>query len=237
MLDAKRADGMILLNGSLPPTEAGRNRPAPPRYPIVAVSERIPGAVLPTVGIDNVQAARDAVEHLARQGHRRIAHVGGPPGNILTAERRQGYQDGLAAFGLAADDGQVVHGNFTIESGRRAAARLLAADPRPTAIFASNDEMAIGAILAAKAQGLRVPQDLSVVGFDDIEFADAYDPPLTTVRQPRHEMGRAAMSLLVDLLEGRGPTAGEVVLGHELTVRASSAWVPEERDARRARLG
>jgi LacI family repressor for deo operon, udp, cdd, tsx, nupC, and nupG len=225
-LDSRRADGMILLDGRPPSglVERGRATAASP-HPVVVVSERIPGAGLPTVGIDNVRAARDAIDLLASSGHRRIAHIGGPPGNVLTLERRRGYEEGLAAHGLGAGGGLVADGDFSIESGRLAARRLLAADPRPTAIFAGNDEMAVGAIAELKASGLRVPEDVSVVGFDDIEFAAAYDPPITTIRQPRRDMGRAAMSLLADLLEQRRPGGGEVVLGHELVLRASAGPV------------
>lgn len=225
-LDVQRVDGMILLNGSLPFADTKRGRAAVRSHPIVVVSERIPAADLPTVGIDNVRAGREVIELLARLHHRRIAHIGGPLDNILTGERRQGYWDGLAALGLPRNDELVAYGDFTIESGRLAARRLLSARPRPTAIFASNDEMAIGAIVELKSRGLRVPEDISVIGFDDIEFAGAYDPPLTTVRQPRREMGRAAMALLVDLLEKRRPSEREIVLEHKIIVRASSGPAP-----------
>lgn len=123
----------------------------------------------------------------------------------------------------------VAHGGFPIETGRLAARRLLGATPRPTAIFAANDETAIGASIELKAQGLRVPEDVLVVGFDGIEFAGAYDPPRSTVRQPRRDMGRAAMALLVDLLEGRRPAQRDVVLPHEPAARASRGSAPAQR--------
>lgn len=221
-LDARRADAMILLNGALPFRDA-RGRPvAQVPHPVVVISERIPGCKLPTVGIDNVLAAREVVDLLAKAGHRRIGHIGGPPDNILTKQRLQGYQEGLAAAGLSRGKDLIAYGDFKIESGRAAARLLLHVSPRPTAIFASNDEMAVGAIIELKSQELRVPEDISVVGFDDIEFAGSYDPPITTVRQPRLEMGRVAMKLIIDLLENRPLEQTEVVLRHELIVRRSS---------------
>ena len=166
------------------------------------------------------------VELLADVGHRLIAHIGGPPHNILTTERERGYRAALAEHGLPIDDRLVTYGDFTIEFGRLAGHRLLDRADRPTAIFAANDEMAIGAIVAAKGLGLRVPRDVSLVGFDDIEFAAAYDPSLTTVHQPRREMGAAAMALLADLLEGRRPEAPEIALPHEVIVRDSAGPAP-----------
>ncbi|MGH7118659.1 MAG: LacI family DNA-binding transcriptional regulator [Acetobacteraceae bacterium] len=228
-LDARRADGLILLNGRSPSfagfrmTRGAGAHLAAPRYPIVVVSERIPGARLPTVGVDNVAAAKEAVLHLADLGHRRIAHIGGPKGNILTRERRHGYCAALVQRGLPVDPDWVVLGDFSITSGRRSARMLLQRRVPPTAIFCANDEMAMGAIAELKASGLAVPQDVSVVGFDDIEFAEIFDPPITTVRQPRYAMGQIAMSLIGRALRGEVVAAEEVILASELIVRSSSA--------------
>jgi LacI family repressor for deo operon, udp, cdd, tsx, nupC, and nupG len=228
-IEAHRPDGVILLNGYLPFSGSQLSRLS---FPIVAVSERIPGATVPTVGIDNVHAAQDATAFLAALGHRAIAHIAGPKGNILTQERLAGFRRGLAEAGLGGSPELIGSGDFSIASGRRAAAQLLGARRRPTAIFASNDEMAVGAVIEAKRRGLRVPADLSVVGFDDIEFAEAYDPSITTIRQPRREMGREAMRLLIDLIEGRRPDDTELVLPHELIERKSSGPAPEGPDHR-----
>ncbi len=216
-------DGLILLTGSRPtvladqPAAAGR---------LVAVSERIPGAGVPTVSIDNIGAARQATAYLAGLGHRRIGHIGGPPGNILTAQRLKGFHLGLATAGLDAPPDAVRFGDFTFASGERAMAALLAAAPRPTAVFCSNDEMAIGAIKAARAHGLMVPRDLSVVGFDDIEIASAYDPPLTTVRQPRRALGRVGAELLVAALAAPAAPRRGARLAHELVIRDSTGPAP-----------
>lgn len=215
---ARRVDGMILLNGRLPSGGAAG------AVPVVVVSERVPGASVPTVGIDNVAAAGSVVQHLRALGHCRIAHIAGPDGNVLTKDRAQGYHAALDGAALP----HVVHGDFSIESGRRAARALVRGRHEPTAIFAANDEMAMGAIIELKALGASVPADISVVGFDDIEFAAAYDPPITTIHQPRFEMGRVAMSLLGDRLRGVAPSGVEdIVLPVELIVRESTAPAPD----------
>lgn len=227
-LNARRADGLILLNGRTPSFQGFRmkNDAATPvglpRYPIIVVSERIPGSRLPTVGIDNISSAKEAVLHLVDLGHRRIAHIAGPRGNILTNERRRGYRAALAACGLAPDPDLVVFGDFSISSGRHCARALLRNQVPPTAIFCANDEMAMGAIAELKASDRSVPRDISVVGFDDIEFAEIFDPPLTTVRQPRFEMGRLAMSLIGKALRGEHLPDEEVTLKSEFVIRAST---------------
>jgi LacI family repressor for deo operon, udp, cdd, tsx, nupC, and nupG len=219
LVDGQRADGVILLNGFVPfPPE----KLAVADYPTVVVSERIAGLDAPVVGIDNVAAAFDAVSYLARLGHRRVAYISGPADNVLTNERRSGYQKAVEAHDLERFPEAIQPGEFSIRAGRVATARLLAATPRPTAVFAANDEIAIGAIMEAKAQGLRVPDDLSVVGFDDIEMGQICDPPLTTIYQPRREMGRKALETLARLIEAPGKQPGDTLLDHKLVVRDSA---------------
>ena len=187
---------------------------------MVVVSERISqGVDAPVVGIDNVAAAFDAVSYLARLGHRRVAHICGPADNVLTSERRAGYQKAVEAHDLERWPEAIQPGEFSIRAGRAATARLLAASPRPTAVFTANDEIAIGAIMEAKAHGLRVPEDLSVVGFDDIEMGQICDPPLTTIYQPRREMGRKALELLARLVEAPSKRPADTLLDHKLVVR------------------
>jgi LacI family repressor for deo operon, udp, cdd, tsx, nupC, and nupG len=200
-------DGLILLTGRVPPAldlAAYRDQ-------VVAVSETIEGAGLPVIGIDNEAAAAAAMAHLRGLGHARIAHIGGPPGNVLTAQRLRGWRRGLPA-GEAMEP---VFGDFTMASGEAAMQRLLARGPRPSAVFCANDEMAIGAMKAAREAGLLVPGDISIVGFDDISFAAFTDPPLTTIHQPRRAFGRAAVAVL---LAGAAPET----LGFELVVRGSA---------------
>lgn len=219
LMEGQRADGMILLNGFLP-YPPGKRGVAD--YPMVVVSERIPDVDAPIVGIDNVAAAFDAVSYLARLGHVRVAHICGPADNVLTRERREGYERAVETHGLERWPEAIQPGEFSIRAGRVATARLLAESPRPTAIFAANDEIAIGAVLEAKAQGLRVPDDLSVVGFDDIEMGQVCDPPLTTVYQPRREMGRKALETLARLVEAPERRPTDTLLDHKLVVRDSA---------------
>jgi LacI family repressor for deo operon, udp, cdd, tsx, nupC, and nupG len=220
LVDGQRADGIILLNGFVPfPPE----KLVVADYPTVVVSERIAGLDAPLVGIDNVAAAFDAVSYLARLGHRRVAHICGPSDNVLTAERLEGYQKAVEANDLERWPEAVQPGDFSIRAGRAATARLLAASPRPTAVFTANDEIAIGAVMEAKAQGLRVPEELSVVGFDDIEMGQICDPPLTTIYQPRREMGRKALETLARLVEAPEKPVGDTLLDYKLVVRDSTA--------------
>ncbi len=208
-------DGLIVLTGRRSALAGMADR-------IVAVSEQIPGGGVATVSIDHALAAREATAHLIGLGHRRLAHIAGPDGNILTRQRLDGFFGALASAGIPRADAPVAAGDFTFDSGGAAMRALLAVSAPPTAVFCANDEMAIGAINAAKAAGLRVPDDVSVVGFDDIAFAAEYDPPLTTIRQPRRAMGRLAASLLVRVLSGAAPEARMTLLAHELVIRASS---------------
>jgi LacI family repressor for deo operon, udp, cdd, tsx, nupC, and nupG len=151
----------------------------------------------------------------------------GPADNILSRQRVEGFRKGLTHFGCETWADCVQPSGFTIRSGRAAMARALEDAMRPTAVFASNDESAIGAIIEAKSRGLKVPDDVSVVGFDDIEFAQIYDPSLTTIYQPRRDMGRKAMEILGQLLaEPRKPQA-DVLLDYKLVVRSSSAPPPK----------
>lgn len=213
---AGRVDGLILLDGSFPVTAELHSGTA---YPLVAVSERAAG--LAYVGIDNRAAAREAVGFLAKLGHRNIAHLAGPLGNVSAEERVAGFRQAMKSLGIDGDRALVERGDFSIMSGRAAAQRILNRYPRPTALFAANDEMAMGAIHEFKAAGLRIPDDMSIIGFDDLDAAEVFDPPLSSVRQPQREMGRTGMQILVDQLDGK-LTGGDVILGHDLVVRAST---------------
>ncbi len=222
LLAAKRTDGMILMNGRMPAGLILADGAAADA-PIVVACEYLPNLDLPTIQIDNIDAAKRATEHLLRLGHRRIGFVTGPVWNVLSRDRLYGYRDAILEGGLQFDDSLVVTGNFSIQSGIAAMESLLKLTPRPTGIFASNDEMAIGAIRAARDAGLRVPQDVSIVGFDDIRFAAFVDPPLTTIRQPGQEIGRRAMAQLVKILAGERVAERRLILPTELVVRGSTA--------------
>jgi LacI family transcriptional regulator len=189
--------------------------------PLVPLNERIPA-----VSAANTSGATQAMQHLLRLGHRRIAAITGPPAGNASVLRRRGYYAALAEAGITPDRQLELEGDFRIDSGVEATLRLLDLPEPPTAIFAFNDNMAIGALRAARARGVRVPEELSVVGFDDLEEAEIVTPPLTTVRQPLAEMGRIAVSLLTRLLEGQSLEALHVELMTRLVVRESTAPPP-----------
>lgn len=222
MLVRREADGLILLGARLP-TSVARAVAAsePPRMPIVTACEYVVGLQAPNVRIDNVAAAAAATEHLLKLGHRKIATITGPYSNPIVKDRVTGFRQQMRRASVAVTAAYVVRGDFSLESGYHAMQGLLALEEVPTAVFCANDEMAMGAIRAAKESGRRVPQDLSVVGFDDIRFAEYVDPPLTTIRQPQREIGETAMRLILDVFEKRsGPST--VVLPHSLIIRGST---------------
>ena len=156
----------------------------------------------PAVMVDNMGGATQAVQHLIDIGHRFIGCIGGPEGSTTAEDRLTGYRNALAQNGMAFDPRLVRRGTWSPESGHRLAQELLAEDPRPTALLCANDQMAIGAIKAARELGLSIPGDLSVVGFDNVPTGSYFDPPLTTVEVPMYDIGSAAMGMLIDLLSG-----------------------------------
>ena len=186
--------------------------------PLMPLAERIP-----SVSAAHTSGADQAMQHLLELGHRRIAHIAGPRGWVATEDRRRGYHAALAAAGILPDPALTVETTPEIAHGQDAAGHLLNLPDPPTAIFCFNDNNAIGAIQAARARGLRVPEDLSVVGFDDVEGATIVTPKLTTVRQPLAEMGRTGVSLLMRLLAGERFETLHVELATRLVVRESTA--------------
>ena len=191
----------------------------------VIVQGSLPGVDIPSVDVDNVAAARTATEHLVELGHRVIGCITNAPFHYSAArERRDGYRLALKSAGLPVDDALVVEANFDAASGRRAMSRLLGR-PDLTATFIASDVVAFGAMAAIREAGLRVPDDISVVGFDDIPLAAYFDPPLTTVHLPAHDLGRAAGVALLDRINGL-PIEARTVLPTRLVVRSSTAPPP-----------
>jgi LacI family transcriptional regulator len=174
------------------------------------------------IQIDDRKGARLAIEHLAELGHTRIAHITGAVGVPTRQERLAGYRAALRDVGLHYDPSLVITGVASVSESREAAARLLSLRDRPTAIFAYNDRWAIGAYGAIRDAGLRIGPDVSVVGFDDIVMDEWVHPALTTVRQPRREMGRIAVDLLLAVLRGER-ASDRVVVEPNLVVRGSTA--------------
>jgi len=218
---AHQADGVIQLRAYDPFEAPFPNAESPP--PIVNACEVIQGGRHPTISLDNRAAAQAMTEHLIALGHRRIGLIKGPKSSPLTRDRVAGYQDALHRANLPSDPALVCHGDFTLTAGYEGAAAMLALAERPTALFCENDEMAIGALKRLKEQGLRVPDDISLVGFDDIPFAAYCDPPLTTIAQPAERFGETAVDMLIALIEKQPIAERHVVLPFELAVRGSSA--------------
>jgi len=170
-------------------------------FPYVLVDQADPLMRSVTVDCTNWQGAYDATKYLIELGHRRIAFVTGLKAIQSAVDRLEGYKAALRDYDIALDETLVVEGDYVNPSGYQAAERLLQLSPRPTAIFASNDLMALGAMQAILEQGLHIPQDISLIGFDDIPQASMVHPQLTTVRQPLDQMGRIAVRLLLDQIE------------------------------------
>jgi LacI family transcriptional regulator len=217
----RRTDGAVLV------TMNGRDRVGTElrhlAVPMVSIDpDDDAPADVPTIGVTNWSGGRLATEHLISLGHRRIGMIGGPRGLLNGRARQNGYRAALEDAGLPLDPGLLDTGDLLFESGVAATDRLLDRPGPPTAIFAANDLMAFGVYAAAWSRGLRVPEDLSVVGFDDLDAHQA-TPPLTTVRQPLVEMGRLATRTLLGLIRGEPAVAARAELVTDLIVRASTA--------------
>ena len=189
--------------------------------PIVLINNQHPGEFVHSVMIENLPASREATGHLIGLGHRRIGYVGDRFGHHSDAERFAGYRQALHRAAAPFLPELVVHGDGKAEGGAAAMNQLLKLAVRPTAVFCYNDMTALGALRAIYGHGLRVPADISLVGFDDLFFASYTQPPLTTVRQPRREMGRMALESLLKLMAGEEPA--EIRVPAELIVRESTA--------------
>lgn len=219
LLDARRVDGLVISGPRADDAGEGLGADDLP----VIVRGFLPGMRLPSVDVDNVAAARQTVEYLLALGHRRIAFITHAPLAYTAArERLEGYQAALAAAGVPQDPRLIAEGDFDADSGHRAMEDLGGRGARFTAVFAGNDMVAIGVIGALRALGRRVPEDVSVVGFDDIPLAAYFDPPLTTTRLPARELGSTAGHLLIERVAGL-PVAPRTLLPTDLIVRGSAA--------------
>jgi LacI family repressor for deo operon, udp, cdd, tsx, nupC, and nupG len=222
MLRRKEADGLIFLGHRLPPeAEQFAAASAPRCPPIVNGCEFSPQLGVPSVHIDNSKAAHEAMDYLYSLGHRRVGVITGPLVSPLSRDRLRGVMAAAKAGGFQ-DRLVTVNGDFSIGSGVAGAERLLQARTPPTAIFCFNDEMAMGVIETSRRRGVRIPDQVSVIGFDDIRFARHTDPPLTTVAQPMREIGEGCVRLLLEILQGHTIDPVSITLPHELTIRGST---------------
>ncbi|WP_432139027.1 MULTISPECIES: LacI family DNA-binding transcriptional regulator [unclassified Streptomyces] len=221
-LRSRASDGVILVTSALEATLHEQLRVL--GVPLVVVDPTgSPGVDTATVGAANWSGGLAATRHLLALGHRRIGLIAGPPRLLCSRARFDGYRAALEGAGLAVEDSLVVPGDFRPESGFAGCTALLGLSRPPTALFAASDQMALGAIEALRRRGLRVPEDMSVVGFDDLPEVRWSAPPLTTVRQPLADMGKLAARTVLRLARGEQPDSPRVELATELVVRSSTA--------------
>ncbi len=196
------------------------------RVPIVLINNQHTGRYIHSVGVDNILGGRIATSHLISLGHRVIAYIGGPPEHAANAERKAGYRQALLDAKIKYDPSLVLNGSGRADGGDQVA-DLTQHAPNITALVCYNDMTAIGAMHALKRSGKRIPQDISIVGFDDIDFASYVDPPLTTIHQPKDELGRLAMRMLLDLLNSNKVTNATVPV--ELVIRESTTAIQNQK--------
>jgi len=226
LLEESRADGMILTTTQ---TDEAFLEAFAARNPVVLACEYLTGSELPSVSIDNESAARKITKHLIEQGHNRIAHIMGPSHVILSQARMNGYRQALRQHGIPEDELLIQEGDYSLESGYAITRKLLSISRKPTAIFAANDEMAIGAMRAIHEAGLRVPEDIAVAGFDDINIASYVIPSLTTIQQPRYAIGQRSVQMLIRLIRNELLEQPQIVLEDTLVIRESSTPKTVER--------
>ncbi|SEF46836.1 transcriptional regulator, LacI family [Actinacidiphila yanglinensis] len=219
---ARRPTGVILVLSGLDPAQ--RAQLTSRDIPFVVMDPAgDPGEDVPAIGATNWQGGLAATRHLLELGHRRIGVIAGPGGMMCSRARIDGYRAALETAGVDYDPDLVRSGDFHHEAGYAVGLELLRPADRPTAVFTGNDLQALGLYEAARELGLRIPEDVSVVGFDDLPLARWISPPLTTVRQPLNEMAEAAARLVLDLSRGKQPSTLRVDLATRLVERASSA--------------
>jgi LacI family transcriptional regulator len=218
-----RVDGMIIMSSDL---EAQRTLHAlQGSFPVVLLNGGAEAKAFDTITLENHEGAREMTRHLVARGHRRIAMISGPQRNYDAAERLRGYGTALSENGIEVEKSLIVQGDFSELSGHRAVEQLLALESRPTAIFAANDSMAIGALSALRENNLRVPEDMAVAGFDDIPLARYMNPPLSTVHVDISQLGERAAALLLLSLQKGLRTHEHLQLSTTLVIRASCGGV------------
>ncbi len=222
-----RVDGVVAM---VPDSDAQSLMDVPAALPVVLLCSGRRGDDADSLTIDNQGGSAAIVSHLIGLGHRRIAIIKGASRNFDAAERMRGYRLALRAAGITPDPSLVAEGGFTEAGGYAAALELLKLKPRPSAIFAANDSMAIGALSALRESGVRVPQEIAVAGFDDIPLARYMDPPLSTVRVPIYELGARAVQMLLHGVRNRSDdTRHRERISTELVVRSSCGGGSAER--------
>jgi DNA-binding LacI/PurR family transcriptional regulator len=222
MLKKRRADGAILMASNI---GCDWLLEYSSQYPVVQCCEYDPDVDIPHVSIDNYLATQQSMEYLIHLGHQRIAMISSENEYISTNLRLKGYKDTLKKHGIPVRDDYVIYASrdYSFKSGKTKAKELLNVSPRPTAIFCISDTLALGAITAAKEIGYRVPEDVTVIGFDDVEYTTMFHPYITTVVQPCYELGKQSMHLLYTQMTQGKEIPHQLILDHKLVVRESSS--------------
>lgn len=223
---SSRADGLLLFDGGVDTSLLHVLATADGHVPLVVSYDELPTTDVAAVLVDNFEAAERATEYLQSLGHTRIGHIIGPSRNTHPNQRKLGFVSAMRRAGLEVREDWMWQGTYSMQSGIEAGEGFLRlpASERPTAVFAGNDEMAIGLIATLHDAGIECPRDLSVIGFDDIAIAPRYRPRLTTMRQPREQIGRLATESLIDILEGEAAPGAprRITLRCDLIVREST---------------
>jgi len=225
VLAEKRVDGLVLVSCN---RDAGlMDIMGELKIPVVLLDREINGVACDLVEVDHLVGGLIATQHLLALGHPRVACLSGPAGLSVSSQRRAGWKQALAQAGVEREPGDLARGDFSPRGGYLAMQTLLKHDPRPTAVFVCNDLMAFGALAAAREAGIEVPGQLSIVSYDDIELAAYAVPPLTTVVQPKLQIGTLAAEMLLDRVDGKFGPPRQVMLEPLLKLRASTApFVP-----------
>lgn len=201
LLIAKGVDGIIFSSPEVEDKNIKELKKKFPDLPIVIVGGKFPNLILNEIVVDNVDGAYKAIRHLLELGHKDIAFIGGGLDSIATIERHNGYKLALTESGIPINDDFIIFDKFYIESGYKNALKLLQKNNRPTAIFAGSDSIAVGIYQAARELNIKIPEQLSVVGFDDSQYAEILSPMLTTIRTPIKEMGQRAIEIIVKTIK------------------------------------
>jgi LacI family transcriptional regulator len=191
--------------------------------PVVLLNRYLPSVVTDVVSVDNFQGGYLATEHLIKLGHKNIAHLAGVKNSTVVMDRIKGYAEALKDYGLEFNENNITYGDLKKESGYQYTELLLNQKKEATAVFCSNDLMALGLIEAMLKKGVSIPNQLSVVGYDDIDMATMAKVELTTVRQPQYEMGQAAAEILLERIQGKSTSNKRIIFTPELIVRESTA--------------
>jgi LacI family transcriptional regulator, repressor for deo operon, udp, cdd, tsx, nupC, and nupG len=223
MVETSQADGIIQLDSSIPFEDQNEIT-----APIVNACDCVRDTKIPSVQLDNISAAEMMTNHLLSLGHKNIAVISGPEKSSITQDRLTGYIKALKSTNIEFNEKNVVHGNYSIPSGASAAKEIFKMSPMPTAILSMNDEMAIGAIHEAINIGLSIPDDVSISGFDNINFAEYCNPPLTTIAQPAEDFGSIAMSMLYDIMKGNELEDKHRLLPFEIIKRKSTGKIKND---------